>query len=469
MKTENCRLKTLKSFTKHIKTLTFALSLLIALNSFSQTPQKTRILFVLDASQSMYGLWGQEQKMKVATRLLGHLMDSLKNKENIEVALRVYGHQFSVAAGNRSCEDTKLEVPFANNNFNKIKTKLTEIRPTGTTPIAYSLEQTKNDFPPCTNCKNIIILITDGIEECQGDPCAVALALQKNGVTLRPFVIGMGLDLETIEAFRCVGSFFETKDAASFENVLQIVISQVMNNTTVQVNLMDAFGKPTETDVNMTFYDSFSKSIQYNFIHTINAYGVPDTVPINPALRYDLVVHTLPEVTKKDIEITAGKHNIIGVDAPQGMLKMEMSGLNEYSDLKCLVRKHGDLKTFHVQNFEETTKYLVGDYDLEILTLPRININKVNIAQSHTTKVFIADPGIATIFLPAKGIASVFVEENNTLKWIYNLSPNSTRETVILQPGNYRIVYRSVNSNKVIETKEKTFKITSGASAQIKF
>ncbi|HRP59110.1 MAG TPA: hypothetical protein PK833_02335, partial [Vicingus sp.] len=148
---------------------------------------------------------------------------------------------------------------------------------------------------------------------------------------------------------------------------------------------------------------------------------------------------------------------------------MEMSGLNEYSDLKCLVRKHGDLKTFHVQNFEETTKYLVGDYDLEILTLPRININKVNIAQSHTTKVFIADPGIATIFLPAKGIASVFVEENNSLKWIYNLSPNSTRETVILQPGNYRIVYRSVNSNKVIETKEKTFKITSGASAQIKF
>jgi Ca-activated chloride channel family protein len=65
----------------------------------------------------MYGLWGQEQKMKVATRLLSHLMDSLKSKENIEVALRVYGHQFSVAAGNRSCEDTKLEVPFANNNF----------------------------------------------------------------------------------------------------------------------------------------------------------------------------------------------------------------------------------------------------------------------------------------------------------------------------------------------------------------
>ncbi|MCB9174311.1 MAG: VWA domain-containing protein [Flavobacteriales bacterium] len=455
--------------TKHIKSLTLALSLLLALNSFSQALQKTRILFVLDASQSMYGLWGQEQKMRVASRLLSNLMDSLQHVENLEVALRVYGHQFSVAAGNRSCEDTKLEVPFGGKNYSKIKTKLMEIRPTGTTPIAYSLEQTKNDFPPCANCRNIIILITDGIEECQGDPCAVALALQKNGVLLRPFVIGMGLDLETIEAFRCVGNFFETKDAASFQNVLQVVISQAMNNTSVQINLIDGFGQPSETDVNMTFYDSFSKSIQYNYIHTMNYYGVPDTVPINPAMKYDLTVHTLPEVTKKDITINPGKHNVIAVDAPQGMLKLEMSGMNEYSDLKCLVRKHGDLNTFHVQNFEEVTKYIVGDYDLEILTLPRIKVNKVNIAQSHTTKVFIADPGLATIFLPAKGIASVFVQENNTLKWIYNLSPNSTRETVILQPGNYVLVYRSVNSKKVIETKEKSFKITSGVSTQLKF
>ncbi|MGE0561710.1 MAG: VWA domain-containing protein [Flavobacteriales bacterium] len=456
-------------FKQYIKTLSLALSLLLAINSFAQEKTKTRILFVLDASQSMYGLWGQEQKMKVASRLLSNLMDSLQHVENLEVALRVYGHQFSVAAGNRSCEDTKLEVPFGGKNYSKIKSKLTEIRPTGTTPIAYSLEQTKNDFPPCANCRNIIILITDGIEECQGDPCAVALALQKNGVLLRPFVIGMGLDLETIEAFKCVGNFFETKDAASFENVLQVVISQAMNNTSVQVNLIDGFGQPSETDVNMTFYDSFSKSVQYNYIHTMNNYGVPDTVPINPAMKYDLTVHTLPEVTKKDITINPGKHNIIAVDAPQGMLKLEMSGMNEYSDLKCLVRNHGDLNTFHVQNFEEVTKYIVGDYDLEILTLPRIKVNKVNIAQSHTTKVFIADPGLATIFLPAKGIASIFVQENNTLKWIYNLSPNSTRETVILQPGNYHLVYRSVNSKQVIETKEKSFKITSGVSTQLKF
>src|SRR5680860_546336 len=133
-----------------------------------------------------------------------------------------------------------MEVHFSTNNYDKIKTKLKSLYPQGTTPIAYSLEQTKNDFPSCTNCRNIIILITDGIEECDGDPCAVALALQKNGVTLKPFVIGMGLDIETIEAFKCVGTFYETKDEASFKNVLNVVISQAMNNTSVQVNLIDA-------------------------------------------------------------------------------------------------------------------------------------------------------------------------------------------------------------------------------------
>lgn len=459
----------LNFYKNHIKFILIAFSLLLALTSFAQTKQKTRILFVLDGSQSMLGRWGEEQKMKVATRLLSNLMDSMQLMENVEVALRVYGHQFSVAAGNRSCEDTKLEVPFSSNSFSKIKSKLLDIRPQGTTPIAYSLEQTKNDFPPCKDCKNIIILITDGIEECEGDPCAVALALQKNGVTLKPFVIGMGLDLETIDAFKCVGNFYEAKDQESFKNVLQIVISQVMNNTTVQVNLIDANGEPTETDVNMTFYDSHSKSIEYNFIHTFNNYGVPDTVPINPALNYDLTVHTLPEVKKENIKIIAGKHNVIALDAPQGMLKLEMSGLNEYSDLKCLIKKQGDLNVFHVQNFDETTKYIVGNYDLEILTLPRTIIKNVNIAQSHTTKVFIPDPGIATIFLPTRGITSIFVEENNQLKWIYNIGKNTTRETIILQPGKYRVVNRGLNSNKVIYTQEKSFTISSGTSVQIKF
>lgn len=418
----------------------------------------------------MLGQWSGEQKMKVASRLLSNLMDSLKSVDDLEVGMRVYGHQFSVAAGDRSCEDTKLEVPFNGAQaYDQIKTTLDNLYPKGTTPIAYSLEQTKNDFPPCSNCRNIIILITDGIEECDGDPCAVALALQKNGVTLKPFVIGMGLDLEIIDAFRCIGTFYETKDSESFNNILNVVISQAMNNTTVQVNLLDATGDPSETDVNMTFYNSHSKAIAYNFVHTMNHRGLPDTIPLDPALKYDITLHTLPEVNKDSITIKPGIHNIIALDAPQGYLKLEMSGLNEYDDLKCIVREKGKMKTLYVQNFEETTKYITGDFDLEILTLPRMYVDNVNIRQSHTTKVFIPEPGIATFFLPSRGISSVFLENNNKLEWIYNISPQTDRETIVFQPGSYRIVYRGLNHKKVIYTKEKRFTVKSGASTQVKF
>jgi len=416
----------------------------------------------------MLGRWDKEQKMKVASRLISNLMDSLKPIDNLEVALRVYGHQYSVAAGNRSCEDTKLEVPFSPNSYDKIKAKLGSLHPQGTTPIAYSLEQTKNDFPPCTNCRNIIILITDGIEECEGDPCAVALALQKNGVTLKPFVIGMGLDIETIEAFRCVGTFYETKDEESFKNILNVVISQAMNNTTVQVNLLDASGYPTETDVNMTFYDNHSKAIKYNFIHTINHRGNPDTIPLDPAFKYDLTVHTLPSISKDSITIKPGVHNIIALDAPQGHLKLKMNGMNEYDELNCIVRQSGKMKTLYIQNFEEVTKYITGNYNLEILTLPRMYVNDVNIKQNHTTKVFIPEPGIATFYLPSKGVTSVFLENNNKLEWIYNVSPHTNRETIVLQPGNYRVVYRGYNVKQVIYTKEKRFTVKSGSSTQVK-
>ena len=451
-----------------LKTTLVVLSILFALSSNAQIKQKTRILFVLDASQSMLGQWGGEQKMKVASRLLSNLMDSLKPVDDLEVALRVYGHQFSVAAGNRSCEDTKLEVPFNANSYDKIKIVLNTIYPQGTTPIAFSLEQTKNDFPPCSNCRNIIILITDGIEECDGDPCAVALALQKNGVTLKPFVIGMGLDLETIDAFKCVGTFYETKDEESFKNILNVVISQAMNNTTVQVNLLDAAGYPTETDVNMTFYDNHSKAIKYNFIHTINHRGNPDTIPLDPVLKYDLTVHTLPEVSKKEISIKPGIHNIIALDAPQGYLKLKMNGLNEYDELKCIIRQSGKMKTIYVQNFEEVTKYITGNYDLEILTLPRMYVDNVNIKQNHTTKVFIPEPGIATFYLPSKGVTSIFLENDNKLEWIYNVSPDTDRQTVVLQPGSYRVVYRGANVKQVIYSKEKRFTVKSGASTQVK-
>jgi len=436
--------------------------------SAQSSPQKTRILFVLDGSQSMYARWENGQKMQVATRLLRKLVDSLKGAQNVEVALRAYGHQYNVTATGRNCKDTKLEVPFGPSNHEKIKERLQTIRPKGTTLIAYSLEQAANDFPDCSNCRNVIILITDGIEECDGDPCAVSLALQKRGVILKPFVIGLGLDPSVMDAFKCVGSFYDAKDEKTFKQVMGIVISQALNNTSAQVNLLDELDRPTETDVPMTFYDHFSGQVRYNFVHTMNSRGIPDTIPIDPLGTYDLVVHTIPSVSKRDIEIIPGKHNVIALDAPQGDLELKMGGYNEYKDLKALVRKAGSKEILVVQNFDETQRYLTGTYDLEILTLPRTHVKAVNVAQSRTTNVEIPQAGIVTVSTPTKGIGSIFLEDGDKLEWVCNLNNLNSRITVALQPGYYRVVFRPLNAKQSIYTKEQSFKITSGQNTQVK-
>lgn len=431
-------------------------------------PQKTRILFVLDGSQSMYARWENGQKMQIATRLLRNLVDSLKGTENVEVALRAYGHQNSVSASGRNCKDTKLEVPFGPKNHERIKERLLTIKPRGTTLIAYSLEQAANDFPDCSNCRNVIILITDGIEECDGDPCAVSLALQKKGIILKPFVIGLGLEPEVMDAFKCVGNFYDAKNEETFKTVLGIVISQALNNTSAQVNLLDQLQKPTESNVPMTFYDSFSGQIRYNFVHTLNSRGLPDTIPVDPLGTYDLVVHTLPPIRKDDIELVAGKHNIIALDAAQGDLELKMTGYNEYENLKVIVRQDGKTETMLIQDFDQKQRYLVGKYDLEILTLPRTFVEDVNIAQSRTTTVEVPQAGVVSIGSASKGYGSVFMEDGDKLVWVCNLSPMSTRSAITMQPGKYRVIFRPINAKQSIYTKEKSFIIQSGQSTQVK-
>jgi Ca-activated chloride channel family protein len=160
--------------------------------SVAPKEQTTRILFLFDASQSMYARWETDTRFEIATKLLGNIVDSLHMLPNVETALRVFGHTKKFPP--QDCDDTRLEVPFAKANAFRIKEKLSQIRPSGTTPIAQSLEQSGNDFPDAST-RNIIILITDGIEECNGDPCAVSRALQKKGIFLKPFVIGLNLSI----------------------------------------------------------------------------------------------------------------------------------------------------------------------------------------------------------------------------------------------------------------------------------
>ena len=430
-----------------------------------QKQEKTRILFIFDASQSMNGYWEESKKINIARKFLIRMIDSLETQQNVEMALRVYGHQSVVPP--QDCSDTRLEVPFKAGNAGEIRQTLRYITPKGTTPIAHSLELAAKDFPEINNqTRNVIILITDGVEACDGDPCAVSLGLQKKGIFLKPFIIGIGLDVNFKNSFECIGNYLEVKKEEKFGGTLEYVISQVLNQTSAQINLIDANGSPTESNVPMTFYNSTSGKVRYQFMHTMNAKGNPDTLYLDPLLNYNITIHTIPELHRDSVNINGGKHTAIGFDAAQGMLKISSPRTTLYKNLQILIQK--DQKTINIQTPNQVGKYLCGKYNLEILSLPRISIPNVEINQSKTTSITIPQPGLVTIFKPTVGPCTLFVQKDDKLEWVYNIPEKNIRETLTLQPGTYHLIFRNKNAYLSQSSRKASFVITSGKSIPVR-
>ena len=83
------------------------LLLSFSFESKAQDEQLTRLLFVFDASNSMNATWESDRKITVARKLLSESVRELNDNPNVEMGLRVYGHQVAIAKGEQDCEDTK--------------------------------------------------------------------------------------------------------------------------------------------------------------------------------------------------------------------------------------------------------------------------------------------------------------------------------------------------------------------------
>lgn len=432
-------------------------------NDLKRKKPLTRILFIFDASQSMATNWEKNKKIDVAREILIGMIDSLEKIQNVQIALRIYGHQSPVPP--KDCSDSKLEVPFGPATAPRIRQKLRYIEPRGTTPLASSLEQSVKDFPSCEDCRNIVILITDGIEACDGDPCEVSLKLQKQGITLKPFIIGIGLDVNFKESFNCIGTYYNAAKEDKFKEVLRVVIAQALDATTAQVNLLDAYGKPSETNVNMSFYNHISNKLANNYIHTMNTRGNPDTIILDPLVTYRMTVQTIPPVSIDSFKITPGKHNIITAKVPQGFLTVQTDGGNQYRDVVCIIRQAGSKNTLNYQQMSKTVKYLTGKYDIEIPVLPRINLQNIEITQSTTTTIKVPQPGLITFIMSSPGFGSIFLRESGKpMKWVYNLNKDIRSEILMLQPGSYTVIFRPGGAKSTLYTISKTFEVTAATS-----
>lgn len=426
-----------------------------------KVPDKTRILFVLDASGSMEAIWGGQSKMEVAKSILTELVDSLKVNPNLELGLRVYGHRYSRQANN--CQDSNLEVPFAPKNHNTIINKIKTLQPKGVTPITFSLSQAVKDFPAVAGYRNILILITDGLESCGGDPCNVSVELQKKGVFLRPYVIGLGL--QGGKVLDCIGKYIDAENSRAFNKILNKSIEASLAKTTVSIELLNGSGQPVETNTDVSFINTITHQPAYEFVHYRDRQGKPDSVQIDPVITYDLIVNTVPQVVVKNVEIAIGSHNVINVSVPQGRIILRPEGRG--NAFNFVVRQKNENEILNQQRSGEAYRYLEGEYEVETLTLPR-RIFSISVKADQIQTLTLPATGLVNINTLVPGIGSLFeVLESGETKWVTHLDETTSQHSYNLLPGNYKIAFRAKQAGGSKFTAIKNFEIKSAQTISI--
>ncbi|MCU0800532.1 MAG: VWA domain-containing protein [Rhodobacteraceae bacterium] len=190
---------------------------LSALPAFSEG----RSIIVLDASGSMWGQIDGRAKLEIAREALAEVLGSLPAET--ELGLMAYGHR---TAGD--CGDIELVVPPAAGTGPAISQAAAGLNFLGKTPLTESVRQAALALRSSEE-KATVILITDGIETCDADPCALGAELESTGVDFTAHVVGFGLSAEEGASVACLadntgGVYIEASSASTLKDALQTTV-----------------------------------------------------------------------------------------------------------------------------------------------------------------------------------------------------------------------------------------------------
>jgi len=192
---------------------------------------------ILDASNSMWGQIKGESKISIAKEVLSQIIRGLP--EEMNVGLRVYGHRYKLK-DERTCQDTELIVPIGPLQKDQLIQTIEKITPKGKTPLVYSILQSPQDFANLRG--GTVVLISDGIESCEGDIKSIARKLKESGIELTVNIIGFDIkeeearkQLETI-AKSTGGIYLDAKDS-------QELLSSLQQTLKIEYDLIDEKGE----------------------------------------------------------------------------------------------------------------------------------------------------------------------------------------------------------------------------------
>ena len=179
-------------------------------------------IIVLDASGSMWGQIDGRAKLEIAREALGSVPAGMDPAT--EIGLIAYGHREK-----RNCADIELIVPPGPGTAAAITEAANTMKFLGKTPLTDAVRQAAAALKS-TEAKATVILITDGIETCEADPCALGAELEASGVDFTAHVVGFGLTEDEGKAVACLaentgGKYIQASDAGQLVEALKTTVA----------------------------------------------------------------------------------------------------------------------------------------------------------------------------------------------------------------------------------------------------
>ena len=205
---------------------------------------KEETLILLDASVSMMEPFGETPKYLLAINEAKKVLSTYDR--NKAIGLRTIGisienaMDFLTGDTESFCKATRLVSPITENNISEINSKLDLVFPLGTTPLTYALQQSiNNDFS--LNSYKHIILITDGGESCNADPCSYIRRIMSSRSDIKIDVIAIGVSDNEFNELNCLT---QATSGEIYNIKTPIDLSSGLNKFLDNSNIAQPFNKP---------------------------------------------------------------------------------------------------------------------------------------------------------------------------------------------------------------------------------
>ena len=200
--------------------------------ALSQTSSdRGKAMMVLDASGSMWGQVDGVPKITIARDVIDGVLGDWN--PDVDLGLMAYGHRRK-----GDCADIEIVQPVAPLKASEFSKQVRGLSPRGKTPIAESLLLAAKELRHIEDPASVI-LVSDGLETCEADPCTMASLLEQSGIDFTVHVVGFDLTEEEARQLQCIadntgGRFLNADNASELTKALSETVAVVSQEAAPQ-------------------------------------------------------------------------------------------------------------------------------------------------------------------------------------------------------------------------------------------